>query len=447
MSFSRRLKEAVAQDEEARLVYVNNFEVERSWAVGEPKLPGAGVSFTGTTVNRMEEMGVLLAEAGDVVILKAPLDPGYRDYLDGLGAAPADILVADDSDPARTVTDDALASPRLLAELRSLADGRTRLMPMGVSRAEEELSRATGLPLAGPGADLAKHVNGKIFSRELIDSVGLRPVPGGVARTVGDLSVLLDRHMADGGRAVVKESLGVSGRGMVVLKDRTAAARLLRLIERRGASATADLVVESWVERAQDLNYQFLVTRTGEVRFETVKAAVLRDGVHQGHSFPVRLSDTVAGELRDAAEVIGQALHKEGYFGMVGVDAMLAPGDVLYPCLEINARFNMSTYQSRIAERYVPDGTHAVAATIHLRLRRQHGFEEVAHALGDLLRMETGRPGVLINNFATLNAAAPADGGEFHGRLYAVCVGADAEEALRLRSVADDRLRRMAEAG
>jgi len=444
MNFSGRLKSALVGDPDARFVYLNNFEVERSWAVGEPKLPGAGISFAGVTVNRMEEMGALLAERDDIVVLKAPMDVGYAAYLRGLGAMAGRTLTAEVSDPARTVTEDALNSPRLLEELRSLADGRTYLMPMGISPVEEELAKETGLPLAGTTAHICKSVNGKIFSRELVDRLGLRAVPGGIAHKVGELAEVLRAQLAGGGRAVVKESLGVSGRGMVIVDDERAATRLLRLIERRGADAPAELVVESWVERALDLNYQFTVSRTGVVRFETVKAAVLRGGVHQGHSFPVRLSEAVTAELHHAAQVIGAALFEEGYYGMVGVDAMLAPGDVLYPCLEINARFNMSTYQSRIAEEFIPEGKHAIAATIHLRLSREHTFPEVTEALGELLFDGGDRPGVLVNNFATLGAAAPADGGEFPGRLYLVCVADSAEDVLRLRTEAEERLQRMA---
>lgn len=445
MNFSRRLKSALVTEAEARFIHLNNFEVERSWAAGEPGLPGAGISFAGVTVNRMEEMGALLAERDDVVVLKEPIDDGYAAYLRRSGALVGRVLTADDGDPARTVTEDALRSPRLLAQLSALADGRTYLMPMGVSAAEEELAKVTGLPLAGSSAAVCKHVNGKIFSRELVDRTGLRAVPGGVARTVGELSGVLREQLASGARAVVKESLGVSGRGMVRIDDERAAARLLRLIERRGAGAPAALVVESWVERATDLNYQFLVGRTGEVRFETVKAAVLRDGVHQGHRFPVALPDAVTAELHHAAEVIGAALFEEGYVGVVGVDAMLAPGDVLYPCLEINARLNMSTYQSRIAEELLPADAHAIAATVHLRPSRRHSFAEVARALGGLLLDGGEGPGVLINNFATLNAAAPVGGGEFAGRLYLVCAAGSPEEAAQLRTEAVERLVRMAE--
>jgi carbamoylphosphate synthase large subunit len=315
-------------------------------------------------------------------------------------------------------------------------------MPLGISAAEEQLAKETGLPLAGAPAAICKGVNGKVFSRELVDRTGLRAVPGRICRTVGELRGALAEQLVPGGRVAVKESLGVSGRGMVVVKDEAGANRLLRLIERRGLDAPANLVVESWIERAQDLNYQLVVSRTGGVRFETVKAAVLRDGVHQGHRFPVELPARAEVELLAATEVIGAALHAEGYFGMVGVDAMLGEDGTLYPCLEINARFNMSTYQSRIAERLIPPGAHAIAATFALRLCREHTFAEVTDALGELSFDGSGRPGVLINNFATLNAAA-TDDGEFHGRLYGICVADSPQAALAIRAQAQTRLEQL----
>lgn len=447
MNFAQRLKTDLTGDLRARFVYLSNFEVERSWAVGEPKLPGAGIAFANATVNRMEEMGVLLAEAGDIVALKAPMDPDYAAYLTRLGANAGRTMTAGNNDPDRTVTEDALASPRLLAELAALDDGRTYLMPLGISPSEERLAKETGLPLAGTTAQTCKAVNGKIFSRRLVDRLGLTAVPGQVCETVGELAGALSAQLAGGGRAVVKESLGVSGRGMVVIDGERAAGRLLRLIQRRGDDARADLVVETWIERAQDLNYQFVVARDGTVRFETVKAAVLRDGVHQGHIFPVDLPPAAFDGLFDATQALGRALFAEGYYGMVGVDAMLGPDGVLYPCLEINARFNMSTYQNRISERFIPAGKHAIAATFRLRPHRPHTFGELAGALGELLFDGSGRPGVLLNNFATLNAAAAAQpGNDFHGRLYGICIAEDPGAVARLRQQVDSRLADLVEA-
>ena len=439
--FTARLKTALVGDPAARFVYVNNYEVERVWGEGEPRLPGAGLSFSSATVNRIEEVGVLLADEHDVVLLKDEVDPGYAAYLDGLGLAGGRRLTVDRNDPERSITEDALASPRLLAALNALADGRTYLMPLGVSPWEERLAEAAGLPLAGASAEVCKAVNGKIFSRELVDAAGLIPVPGSVCRTLDELEEALAAHLTSAGsKVVVKESLGVSGRGMVVLEDPRRGAQLVRMLARRaGADRRVSVVVERWIEKRCDLNYQFVVGRDGGVRFETVKTALAENGVHRGHLFPPALSPGQIAQLEAAAEVIGKSLAAEGYLGLVGVDAIVGADETIYPCLEINARFNMATYQNRVAERHIPAGRHALATTFDLKLGRTHGFDELRAALGGLLFDGRGPRGVLINNFATLNASIQA-GREGYGRLYAICVGADEQDVRELRQQTEDLL-------
>ncbi len=434
--FTTRLKTAVTGDPAARFVYLGNFEVERCWGRSEPRLPGTGLTFSAAMVNRIEEVGVLLADHGDAVVLKAPADPGHRRHLASLGLAAGQELVADHSEPRRTVTRDVLSSPRLLAELRGLADGRTYLMPLGVSADEELLSETTGLPLAAPDSAICQRVNGKIFSRELVTATGLTPVPGAECRTRRELAAALGAHLRDGARVVVKESLGVSGRGMVLLDSPRRADRLLRMLGRRDSDAIS-VVVERWIDKRADLNYQFIVGRDGAVTFETVKTALTENGVHRGHIFPPDLLPGQVRELEAAAGVIGKALADEGYFGVAGVDAMLGTDGTLYPCLEINARFNLATYQNRVAERLVGAGRHALATAFEVRPRRPHSFGEVTAALGGLLypgARATGR-GVVVSNFSTLNAALLA-GEPPLGRVYAICVGDSARDVEQLSEAA-----------
>jgi len=444
--FTRRLKSALVGDPDARFVYLNNFEVERAWAEGEPGLPGANLSFAAATVNRIEEVGVLLADDSDFVVLKAPVDADYSAYLDTLGVASGRRLVVDRNEPDRSVTADALDSPRLRAELAALNDGATYLMPLGVSRDEELLADAVGLPLAGPSAEVCRRVNGKIFSRELVDAAGLTPVPGYACRTLDELSAALDACLSDGdGRLVVKESLGVSGRGMIVLEDARRAGRLLEMLARKGAERPVSVVVERWIEKQFDLNYQFVLGRDGTVDFETVKTVLTRNGAHRGHLFPPPLRPDQLLALESAAEVIGKVLAGEGYFGLVGVDAILGADDTLYPCLEINARFNMATYQNRIVERLIRPEQTTLATVLDLKVARAHRFDEVRAALGDLMFTADSPRGVLINNFSTLNAAV-VPGRTTHGRVYARCIGEDIEEVERMRSEAETALVRMTEA-
>jgi hypothetical protein len=234
---------------------------------------------------------------------------------------------------------------------------------------------------------------------------------------------------------------------MVVLDSAQRAERLLRMLERRDTGGPLPVVVEQWIDKRCDLNYQFIVGRDGRVRFETVKTALTENGVHRGHQFPASLRPDQIGQLEAAAEVIGAALAREGYYGLVGVDALLGADDTLYPCLEINARFNMATYQNRIAERFLRPGRHALATVFDLRPTRVHGFEEVRAALGPLLLRDPSPDpaGVLINNFAALNAAV-TPGRPSPGRVYAVCFGADAEQAAETAAAAHRALTEMAAA-
>lgn len=441
--FTARLKTAVTGDSGVRFVYLSNFEVERCWGQGEPRLPGTGLSFSAAMVNRIEEVGVLLADDGDAVVLKAPLDPGYHRYLSSLGLGAGRLLTAEDSEPTRTVTRDVLASPRLLAELESMADGRTYLMPLGVSADEELLAQMVRLPLAAPSSAVCQRVNGKIFSRQLVDATGLTPVPGTECRTLEELAVALDTYLTEGTRVVVKESLGVSGRGLVVLDSPSRAERLLRMLGRRQSRAVS-VVVERWIDKQADLNYQFIVGRDGTVTFETVKTALTENGVHRGHLFPPALHPGQVRELETAAAVIGKALADEGYYGVAGVDAMLGADGTLYPCLEINARFNMATYQNRVAERLVGTGRHALAMAFEVRPERAYSFAEVTSALKDLLYLgpSTAGRGVLISNFATLNAAFLA-GEPANGRVYAICVGDSAQDVEQLGEAAGQALKEL----
>lgn len=442
MSFVSRLKQETTGDRNARYVFLGNFEVETDWAQGEPRLPGAGVNFTAATVNRMEEMGVFLAEPGDILVLKQPLDPGYRAYLDRLGVPRATVLCPENSDPVRRITDDVLASPDLLAELRSLADGRTFLMPVGVSDRVQDVADRTGLPIAGSDSAACKTVNSKIFSRRLVERTGLLPVPGQCCDTYAELSDALGRRLATGERVVVKEAFGVSGRGMVVLDGQGFANAFARMVVRRGGETRADMVVETWIDKAEDLNYQFIVTVDGGVHFETVKGAVTKSGVHRGHRFPVRLPEGTRIAIRRAAELIGRELHRHGYHGMVGVDAMLAKDGTLYPCLEINARLNMANYQSAIADLCVPDGSYAQACSLDVTLAAPVTFADLVAPLSDLL-LDTGpspRRGVLVTNFATVNASHDTTDGPFRGRLGAMCVAPTATEAEELYRELSERL-------
>jgi hypothetical protein len=432
--YLRRIKAALLGDPDARLVFVCNFEVERYWAANHIGLPGPAFSATGEIVRRMEELGALLAGPGDFLLLKQPLDEGYRRYLESLGLALPTVLVPENVLGGRSTTEDALDSPRLLGALAALGDAR--LMPMGTSELEEKLAAESGLALAVPDAAAFERVNGKTYSRRITAEAGLRPVPGHSCSTVDELASVLDVYAPDvdsGLRVVVKDSFGVSGKGLLVLDSRAKLDGLLRMCRRRAQRSgdhRMDVVVEEWLPKQFDLNYQLTIGRDGQVTLDFVKRALTERGVHKGHLMPLELGPARTAELAHAAEVIGARLFADGYTGIAGIDAILGADGTLYPVLEINARLNMASYQGGLTELYQAPGELGMARHYSLRLSRALSSEEVLAVLP---------AGVIPTCFGTVNAAA-AGPVPFEGRLHVLLIAGDRDALDRLDAATERAL-------
>jgi glutathione synthase/RimK-type ligase-like ATP-grasp enzyme len=412
-AYIRALKTALTGTPDASLVLLCNFEVEAQWSSGHIGLPGLIGHAHNPMVARMEELGVLLAGPDDHLVLSQPLDPAYRDYLIGIGCPPPTIHVPERARPGRNTTDNLLDSPLLLDRLRRLANEGAYLLPMGTGRLEQRVAEITGLPLAVPDAATFERVNSKIYSRRITEELGLRPVPGRCVESVAELADAL-AHYRERLPVVVKEAYGVSGKGLLVLDTGAKSDRLLAMVRRRTAKSgddRLDLVVEEWLPRRHDLNYQVTIDRSGTPNLDFVKRALTAGGVHKGHIIPAGLDEAHLDVIRQAAAAVGKRLAADGFTGVVGIDAILAEDQTLYPVLEINARLNMSTYQGGVCELFQPAGS--VAQALHFDLTGPRDFASIGHSLKPLL---DGR--LIVTCVGTVNAATP-------GRLYALLVAPD----------------------
>ncbi|MEW5656387.1 ATP-grasp domain-containing protein [Streptomyces cinereoruber] len=443
--FNRRLKSAVADGPSGALVFLGNFEVEEQWARGETGLPRLSSAGNTAVVNRMDEFALLLGDVDDHVVLKTEPDPGYLAYLRELGIGLPTVHVVRGQHPGNTVTQDALADPRLSAVLGELGAQGALLSPHGVSEWEEDLAGKAGIALAAPSAELCKAVNSKVYSRRVADELGLRQPRGWACETLGELrtAVAAAAELLDAGTTMLlKEAYGVSGKGIAEIESTRRLERTERMVANSARKSGAEgiaFVLEEKVAKVADLNYQFTIARDGAVRLDFVKEAITEGGVHKGHRFPPRLTAAQHEVIDAAAGLLGRRLADDGFFGVVGVDAMLDPDGGVYPVIEINARNNMSTYQVRLQEQLLGEGRLALARHYPLVLERALPFDTLRQVLGDLLLDRPGGSGLVVNNYATVNAGSSA-GGPFNGRLYGLVMGDSPEELAALDEAVGARL-------
>ncbi|PQP83671.1 hypothetical protein C0Q44_02990 [Paenibacillus sp. PCH8] len=305
--FSSKLKWALTGQHDVTLVYLNNFEVEEHWSEpGILKLPSLSIGSAADVVNRMEELGVFLAGENDIILLKSPPDQGFIADAQALGFGRSRCIAAEHNDPAMNITTTLLHCPRTIDKLRELsqvAESPAYLVPFGTSDQEEELSRRTGIPLAVPSSDIFRKVNDKGYSRRLNMELGIRQIPGVECTTLDELASGFDRLksvLAQGGRLVLKDSMGVSGKGITVIADEARFYKCMNMLEKQATKKgirMINYVLEQWIDKICDLNYQILIDRSGGVEFLGVKESLVEQGVHQGHLMPSRLNEVQLGSF------------------------------------------------------------------------------------------------------------------------------------------------------
>ncbi|MFC6076857.1 hypothetical protein ACFPZO_23395, partial [Microbispora camponoti] len=127
-------------------------------------------------------------------------------------------------------------------------------------------------------------------------------------------------------------------------------------------------------------------------------------------------------------------LAADGFFGVAGIDAIVAEDERVYPVLEINARLNMSTYQGGMTELFHQPGHVALARHYPVRTAAPIVFDDLRRVLGPLLSPAPGGR-VVVTCFGTVNAGT-GDGPPYQGRLYTLLTAPDHDRLAALDEAA-----------
>jgi hypothetical protein len=428
------LSPSEAQDN-VRFVWLNNFEAERFWAPRRAvQLPKLSQPSDVAIVNRLEEMSLFLAQAPDFLILREPSDPAFLEYLSNLGFHLPTILTVNPSDKVTPISEAVLSEVAVRSKLSELAikERACFLLPYAKTRIEEEISKQTGLQSLGPSAAVCERINSKIYSRRISRELGLRTIEGLECETLDALEEALNRlstRLHEGKSIVLKEAMGVSGKGLFVTDNDIKLRQIIGLLKRKAKPEDeVAFVAEVWVDKLKDINYQIFVFPSGETHLLALKEIVTRDGVHLGHRSPADLTAEQFAVYEEAARLVGSRLFEDGFTGLAGIDSIIDREGEVYPVLEINARLNMSSYQ--LGLEWLIDPRSCVWAKYYpLSLKYPLSFTELRTCLGpDLFVPAQNKAGALIQNFATVNVNFnPDDATPFKGRLYVLIVGTDFE--------------------
>lgn len=271
-------------------------------------------------------------------------------WLPFLYAPPEDYILITEAPPESLFEDFppfARAQPHLFSD-RKLPP-YSEIVSWGASPSVGSWAAKRGAFYPHPDWDLVRTVNSKAFSFE-----NTPQLPGSaLLHTFEAVERWAQNNPAT--PTVLKTSFGLSGKGHLLLPQHRGR---LQAFAQQGL-LSAPLIAEPWVNRIADFSTQWEILQQGEIRYvgETV---CLND--HKGcykatqvgdFPFPLWLK-----EHREIAFPILKKMQNLGYFGNIGIDAMLyqtEKGKVcLHPIVEINARKTMGWVALMIQQRHTP---------------------------------------------------------------------------------------------
>lgn len=218
-------------------------------------------------------------------------------------------------------------------------------------------ARERNLTYHMPHWNIVKEVNSKAFSFQQVD-----PLPGAeLIHSWDQLQTWIQRFPNP---KVLKTCFGLSGRGHLHLP---ASLEKIEKFAMQELNNSRPLIGEPWVTRKLDFSTQWVISKHNNITY--VGATILQNdaqGCYLGNL--VGKEEIIFGTYLDHLHLHRKIVYptlermqKMGFFGNVGIDAMIWGNDVLHPIVEINARKTMGWISLQIAKRLFPNQTITVS--------------------------------------------------------------------------------------
>jgi hypothetical protein len=311
-------------------IFLGNFDFEHELAsVGgallRPAAPRERQHADDKRADARSWVWMAIAEADDIVLTASKIEAADFDPLVELG----------------------LPVPRFCHSLDQLPKGEEwQLVPWGSTESLEQLGSAHRWTCHAPPAAVVRQVNSREFRFGLERDWNIGIPGAAIARSLADLEAAI-AAAGDSPRGwLLKANYGMAGREAMRGRGAMLEENLRNWAARRFAT-NGPIVFEPIVERIAEAGIQIEIPRAGMPELMGVTPLLVdASGVYRGSRFGCREGETAGWQpaveigLRTACK-----LQQLGYFGPLGIDAMLHWDDTgatrLRALQDLNARYTM----------------------------------------------------------------------------------------------------------
>lgn len=324
-------------------IYLGTFDSEAWWrSPNLTKLPSIKNDLSQSVTLGMDDLLFPLCKEQDILFTRQPMDDHFKSYLSLIGynfktvhtrnhlhrsnleLHVFDILLSDENYFKQQFPQEPLFSPY------SVISDTTKVLSKFNSR--NDLS----------DLEAVRKVNSKMYSHELRERIGVRQISFPVFHSSELFTFGLE--LLQTGQVLVKDSLGVSGNGNVLIPNEKLLKRITSYVSRQEAEGKeTQFIIEPYLDKAQDFSCQLFITRDGKVEFISIQCMINQSFSYSG-SYPAQAEFIEFLRKNNYFHVMEEAcnvLYASGYYGDVCIDSMLLTNQEMIPIVEINARKSM----------------------------------------------------------------------------------------------------------
>ncbi|MBS0605304.1 MAG: hypothetical protein JSR57_00010 [Verrucomicrobia bacterium] len=239
-------------------------------------------------------------------------------------------------------------------------DADLQIDPWGHSELIARWAATQHLHCPMPPWETVKTVNSKAYS-----FAHSKKLPGSaLLHNMTEANAWLKR--TEGRQRVLKTCFGVSGRGhMPIPSETSSSSKKLDLFFEKEFRCNRPVIAEPWVDRILDFSTQWIISPQKKLDYVGSTLCV-NDAKGQYRSNTVGSEDSVFGSYlpfllqhKEEVQIVLQNMAHLGYFGHVGIDAMLyldveTRSPQLQPIVEINARKTMGWAAILFQKKHYP---------------------------------------------------------------------------------------------
>ena len=198
-------------------------------------------------------------------------------------------------------------------------------------------------------------MNSKAYSNSLKIRLDL-PLKGINVKSIDEFEKNAKEMLKENGRILIKDSMGVSGKGILPINDEKTVVHLadhFRRQEEQGKRGF-DFVIEPLLNKTMDFSCQFHIGKNSEIFIDGYQKNYSKGYSYLG-SGPLdekEYAHIMNSGYRENIEKIAAEMAKDGYHGYACVDSIIADENDVIPLVEINPRMSMGRFNLMLGQRF-----------------------------------------------------------------------------------------------